>query len=127
MRRLYLENIQEMDEEIGNFYDQLDLSETILVITADHGEAFGEAGFYGHPQNMLNPALNRVPLIIVGDREKGKNGLNLNLTFFPQTICHILGIKPAKKIQKSWTPETLESLEHKFDNLRKRLAQLGYL
>jgi arylsulfatase A-like enzyme len=125
MRRLYLENIQEMDEEIGKFYDKLDLNDTILIILADHGEAFGEAGCYGHPQNMQEPALTRVPLIVVGDGLV--EDINMNLSFFPQMICQILGLPPAEKIEKTWMPETVESLEQKHENLRERLAKLGYM
>lgn len=32
-----------------------------VVITADHGEAFGGWGAYGHPMGMMHPAVRRVP------------------------------------------------------------------
>lgn len=31
------------------------------VITADHGEAFGEGGNYGHPEKSIHPVLVEVP------------------------------------------------------------------
>lgn len=34
-----------------------------VVITADHGEAFGEWGVYGHPMGMLHPTVRRVPWV----------------------------------------------------------------
>ncbi len=39
------------------------LEQTILVFGADHGEAFGENGTYGHAKNVLTPVL-AVPLVI---------------------------------------------------------------
>jgi arylsulfatase A-like enzyme len=45
---------------------------TIIIITADHGEAFGEHGIYGHGWNMFDEFI-RVPLIIKVPRiEKGR-------------------------------------------------------
>ena len=127
MRRLYLENIQEMDEAIGKFYNQLDLQNTILIILADHGEAFGEGGNYGHPHNVQIPVLYHVPLIIIGSEQKNKMKVNLDLKFFPQTVCKVLGLPAAKKINKSWIPETVENLEQRHMNLKERLAELGYI
>lgn len=44
--------------------DELDLSKrTILVITADHGEAFGEHGAEGHARNLYQEVVH-VPLIV---------------------------------------------------------------
>lgn len=36
-----------------------------VVITADHGEAFGEGGIYGHPCGTLLPELIAVPYLVV--------------------------------------------------------------
>jgi hypothetical protein len=33
------------------------------VITADHGELFGEWGLYGHISGILHPSLKRVPWV----------------------------------------------------------------
>ena len=35
------------------------------VITADHGEAFGECGIFGHPPGLLLPELIEVPYLTI--------------------------------------------------------------
>jgi arylsulfatase A-like enzyme len=47
-----------------NLYDQ-----TMLIITADHGEAFGEHGYWMHSWNIYNEVA-RVPLIIKFPRSR---------------------------------------------------------
>lgn len=69
MVNLYDEEIQYTDDQIGAFLDELDsrglLEETIIIITADHGDGFGEHGYYGHPRE-LEEELTKVPLMIGG-------------------------------------------------------------
>lgn len=33
------------------------------MITADHGDLFGEFGQYGHPEGFVHPNLNQVPWV----------------------------------------------------------------
>lgn len=55
------------DREIGRLYQRLvDLglaSGTLLIVTADHGEAFGEHGRTGHGQSVYDEEV-RVPLVV---------------------------------------------------------------
>jgi arylsulfatase A-like enzyme len=56
-----------VDEQIRKLTGELDkqgLSNTILVITADHGESFGEHGFLLHGHSLYNEQLH-VPLLLV--------------------------------------------------------------
>lgn len=48
---------------VGWLTDQRTLDNTIVVITSDHGEAFGENGVWGHGF-CLNDSLTRVPLVV---------------------------------------------------------------
>jgi hypothetical protein len=43
----------------------LDVLPPRVVVTADHGEAFGECGIFGHPPGLLLPELIEVPYLIV--------------------------------------------------------------
>jgi membrane-anchored protein YejM (alkaline phosphatase superfamily) len=89
LKQLYKENIMEMDEAIGHFYDQLN-NNTILFLLSDHGEAFGEDGHYIHPPDTFIPALHHVPLIIA---HHGRNGINeqpIQLHSFPQFVYDVL-------------------------------------
>ncbi|NLV03626.1 sulfatase [Haloferax volcanii] len=64
---LYDAEIRYNDERIGEFLDALrerDLLENSLVVfTADHGDAFGEHGYYEHPR-YLHDEITHVPLIV---------------------------------------------------------------
>ncbi len=65
----YEEAIAYGDERIARLYRRLtDLglaSQTLFVVTADHGEAFGEHGQQGHGQSVYEEEV-RVPLIMCG-------------------------------------------------------------
>lgn len=63
LRRLYVENVAEMDNAIGEFAKGLD--DSVLVITSDHGEEFAEQGQYTHPPDKFIEALWHVPLIVL--------------------------------------------------------------
>jgi hypothetical protein len=63
----YDESILELDAELGAFLEKLvarsDFERTWLVITADHGEAFGTHRWVGHGSAVFNDQV-RIPLLI---------------------------------------------------------------
>jgi len=65
--RPYDQAIATIDNDIAELLRALDerglLENTIVVVTADHGEAFGEHGIYGHGATLYSTML-QVPLII---------------------------------------------------------------
>ncbi len=58
-----------LDRHLGRLLDSMEqqglLENTIVVITADHGESFGEHQLFGHGGSVFEPELH-VPLVIVG-------------------------------------------------------------
>ncbi|WP_380677931.1 sulfatase [Salinigranum sp. GCM10025319] len=64
---LYDAEIRYNDEKLGEFFDALrerDLFDRSLIIfTADHGDAFGEHGYYEHPR-YLHDEITHVPLFV---------------------------------------------------------------
>ncbi len=70
---LYLAGVAWMDDELrkglGAWMGQGYLDDTLIVLTSDHGDAFGEQGEFQHSQ-MWDPVL-RVPLIVVHPAGKG--------------------------------------------------------
>ena len=65
---MYDAEIAYTDEMVGRLFDHLqtlDIGDTIIVVTADHGELFGEKGLLGHTIT-LNDAVTNVPLVIHG-------------------------------------------------------------
>jgi hypothetical protein len=55
----YLDNLRFVLDEVALLLENLDRDE--VVISADHGEAFGEYGFYRHPPACPIPSVRRVP------------------------------------------------------------------
>jgi len=55
------------DERVGELYRTIqgELGETIVVVTADHGELFGEDDMLAHKYSMHNAVLN-VPMVVQG-------------------------------------------------------------
>jgi arylsulfatase A-like enzyme len=59
--------IRYLDEQLSAMFDGLEergvLEESLVVVTADHGDAFGEHGYYTHPR-YLHESLIHVPLLV---------------------------------------------------------------
>jgi len=63
-----------------NLHDVLESVETLLrnhdaskvIITADHGNGFGESGIYGHPGDRAHRVLREVPYCVTEAADKGK-------------------------------------------------------
>jgi arylsulfatase A-like enzyme len=66
MRRLYRASVSAMDAWLGRLLQRLDeaglLSDTIVIVTSDHGENLGECGFIGHCFS-LDDRLLHVPFV----------------------------------------------------------------
>ena len=69
MRYLYAASIRQMDDWLARLLEALDtagaLDQTILIVTSDHGENFGEGGLMGHSFS-LDDRLTRIPMIWAG-------------------------------------------------------------
>jgi arylsulfatase A-like enzyme len=66
-RRYHLRQVQRIDEQIGRLVDSLrargEYEETTVVVLADHGDAFGEHGEYGHRKYLYDTTI-RIPMLI---------------------------------------------------------------
>lgn len=69
LQELYQEEVEYTDRCLGNLLDELQtqdlLEETIVAVTADHGEQFYDHGEYSHPHQTYDE-LTHVPLIVSG-------------------------------------------------------------
>jgi len=69
--RLYDQDATFIDGQLGRLLDRLAQDEpgweTHVVITADHGESFGDDGFFAHGSSV-SPAQVHVPLIVLSPR-----------------------------------------------------------
>jgi len=65
----YDEDVLHLDVQIGRLLEMLDgygvLDKTFIILTADHGQSFGEHGWAGHKQSLYQEEIH-IPLIIKG-------------------------------------------------------------
>ncbi len=94
LAQLYDASIRYVDDNIGRFIDSLGsrLEETLIIVTADHGEAFGEHNSLGH--GTLYDELLRVPLIMVGPGIKAGTVVKevVELIDLAPTVAELVGI-----------------------------------
>jgi arylsulfatase A-like enzyme len=66
LRYSYDEGVRYLDRALGELFDTLRTSDLwdnmLIVVTSDHGEAFGERGEFGH--NSVHEEIVRVPLMV---------------------------------------------------------------
>ncbi len=113
-RDSYDECIASLDAQLGWLLDQLAsrgiLNDTIVIITSDHGEEFGEHGFFGHGNDVfLTQAL--VPLVVLSpDAPAGRVVTEaVSLRDLPATVVDQLGLAagspfPGRSLAVHWRP-----------------------
>jgi len=97
---LYAAKVGYVDEAIGSFLRALKqsniLDNTLIIVTADHGQQFMEHRYYGH-RSCLYDELIRVPLIIFDPGLKSNViSQQVSLLDLAPTILDILGIEKPK-------------------------------
>ncbi len=104
---LYDADIRYVDDTIASLLDHLgsDLADTIVIVTADHGDELGERGKFNH-QSLYDEVI-RVPLIIVGPGIPGGTLVKhqVSLLDLAPTVANLVGIDPTPSFQgKSLLP-----------------------
>ena len=68
--------------------------DVVIVVTADHGEAFGENGFYCAHGHSVGPELTNVPLIVrIPGVEPASSDVPVSLVDVAPTIVELAGFK----------------------------------
>lgn len=98
--------IREADTLTKQLWEDLKDTDPIFIIHADHGDAFGEHGFYGHPPEHYE-YLIRVPLVIYNADVKGVVKEPVSLLRLAPTICELAGVK-----NEFSQPSLLEDVEY---------------
>jgi arylsulfatase A-like enzyme len=109
----YDECIAYLDGQIGRLLDDLDrqgiLDNTLVIVTSDHGEHFGERGLRGHGHSLYRPLID-VPLLIIPPSH-GPRGLRVgdlvSLRDIPATVVDLLGVGdrssfPGQTLARCW-------------------------
>lgn len=94
---LYMENLRYALDSIEVLLRNIDAEK--VVITADHGDLFGEWGAWGHPEGFPHPDLKRVPWATATATDTGE-------------------YVPEVDVEKQMGAK---------DDVERRLAELGYL
>jgi arylsulfatase A-like enzyme len=111
-RDCYVDCIAYLDAQLGRLLDELGrqglLANTDVIITSDHGEAFGEHGYSGHAISV-NLEEIRVPLVILSpDAPAGQQVFHpVSLRDLPATVVDRLGVSegspfPGRSLAVYW-------------------------
>lgn len=112
-------SIAYLDHQIGALLDELKsrglLDNTLVIITGDHGEEFGEHGIVDHGYSVYLPSL-QVPLLISYPR-MGPGGIRVKepvtLRDLPATVLDLLELKntnsfPGNSLARRWMPAKMK-------------------
>lgn len=95
-KQLYDAEVRYVDYCVGELIGVLErlslIEDTVMLITADHGEGFLEHGERGHQNHILYDEVLRVPLIIYGLNERTQIAEPVQLLDVSPTILAVLGI-----------------------------------
>ena len=97
---LYDSEVSFVDFWVGNLIQKFELDKnTLIIITADHGEEFLEHDQLGHGNNLYQETIH-IPLIVKlpYSSEKKIFDKHVNLVDIMPTILHILNIDPPEQI-----------------------------
>jgi arylsulfatase A-like enzyme len=101
VKAVYDEEIAHTDEWIGKLWEGLEdrrgVDDTLLVVTADHGEYFLERGRFFHGKDVYRELVG-VPLIIAGDIDDELRGTVVDAAVetrsLARTLTDLLGLEP---------------------------------
>ena len=99
LKRAYVDCVREQDQKIGELFDELkrrgELENTIVIITADHGEHLGDHDLFLHGNSLYQPLIH-VPLVVVWP-EKIPAGRRIDapvsLSGLPNTVLELLDVQ----------------------------------
>jgi len=111
-RALHEAAIAAIDREIGALLAGMEsrglLKNTVVIVTSDHGEAFGEHGKFSHG-NSLYADLLHVPLLIIEPGARGSVRVRetVSLRDLPETVLDLAGLEidspfPGASLSRFW-------------------------
>jgi arylsulfatase A-like enzyme len=95
MRRLYADSVRQMDAWLGDVLESLDragrLDDTLVVLTSDHGENFGEGNYMAHAFS-LDQRLTHVPFVAAGPGAESLADVK-SLADLPRRLAELCGVQ----------------------------------
>jgi arylsulfatase A-like enzyme len=138
-REDYDSSIAYLDHQVGALLDELEardlLQSTLIIITSDHGEQFGEHGIVGHGNSLFIPLLH-VPFIVLyppGVPAGLRVPEAVSLANLPATVLDVLNLRagsvPGKSLARFWTAKagSGRSVEPVFSDLDLIISNPKYV
>lgn len=104
LKKLYRAHVREVDDAVREFFEILErltsLKDTVIIITSDHGDEFGEHGGLSHDGKMYSELID-IPLIIFEPERKEPevcNKLVSNIDI-PPTVVELFGLNPVESFE----------------------------
>jgi arylsulfatase A-like enzyme len=122
-RDCYDDCIAYLDDQVGRLFSELGarglLENTLVVVTADHGELMGERGEFGHGQSLHHEVVN-VPLLVVAPRRVPSGRVvptPVSLRDLPATVVDLLGLGrespfPGRSLARHWSSASIPGPEN---------------
>jgi arylsulfatase A-like enzyme len=122
-RDCYDDCIAYLDDQVGRLFSELGarglLENTLVVVTADHGELMGERGEFGHGQSLHHEVVN-VPLLVVAPRRVPSGRIvptPVSLRDLPATVVDLLGLGrespfPGRSLARHWSSASIPGPEN---------------
>ncbi|MHC4377516.1 MAG: sulfatase [Planctomycetota bacterium] len=95
---LYDAEILYTDDNLRRMFEVVEaagrMDDSLIVVTADHGEQFGEHNFFGHKESLIEQEI-AIPLMMrwtAGDLAVGRRNALVNLTDVAPTILDLCGL-----------------------------------
>jgi len=114
-------SIAYLDQQIGQLLQELErrgaLQNTLVIVTSDHGEAFGENYHYGHVKSAYMTQLH-VPLVLSFPACVPNGQVvtqSVSLRDLPSTVLDLLGLAeagsfPGQSLARYWQPSIQQEL-----------------
>ncbi|MEW5735367.1 MAG: sulfatase-like hydrolase/transferase [Thermodesulfobacteriota bacterium] len=92
----YRDKVRFCDGHAGELLHRLAGPDTLTVLTADHGDLFGEKGIFAHPPRVLYDKLLHVPLVFhqPGTVSPARYDAPVSLLSLAPTILDLAGLSP---------------------------------
>ena len=94
MHHLYRRSVRALDDWLGRVLAHLEeagiLEDTLVIVTSDHGENFGEGGLLAHAFS-LDDRLIRVPLVLAGPGAEPR-ATPFSLAGLPRMVAEAVGL-----------------------------------
>lgn len=115
VKNRYLNALHHSDSLVGRLLEDLrrsgELENTIVIVTGDHGQEFGEHGHWGHTSNFA-PVQVRVPFLMSGPGiEPGRETRPTSHLDVACTLLELMGADPADRPGYTLGQSLLEPIE----------------